>query len=74
MVEFEVSADKSSTGSENEGFPLTQLPAERRSARRKQRQQKLPAMTADMRAAIVRADKCVIGLFYIITNIHIFIQ
>ena len=28
LVEFEVSADKSSTGSENEGFPLTQLPAE----------------------------------------------
>ena len=39
MVEFDVSADKSSTGSENEGFPLTQLPAESRLARRQQRQQ-----------------------------------
>ena len=26
LVEFDVSADKSSTESENEGFPLTQLP------------------------------------------------
>ena len=40
LVEFDVIADKSSTGSENEGFPLTQLPAERRLARRQQRQQK----------------------------------
>ena len=40
MVEFEVSADKSTAGSENEGFPLTQLLAERCSARRQQRQQK----------------------------------
>ena len=30
LVEFDVSADKSSTESENEGFPLTQLPAESR--------------------------------------------
>ena len=27
LVEFDVCADKSSTESENEGFPLTQLPA-----------------------------------------------
>ena len=27
LVEFDVSADKSSTESENEGFPLTHLPA-----------------------------------------------
>ena len=37
LVEFDVSADKSSTESENEGFPLTLLPAERRPARRQQR-------------------------------------
>ena len=68
MVEFDVSADKSSTESENEGFPLTQLPAESRLARRLQRQQVLPAMTADRRAATLRAnkcDKCVICVFYI---------
>ena len=34
LVEFEVSADKSSTWSKNKGFPLTQLPAERCPARR----------------------------------------
>ena len=40
LVEFDVSADESSTESENKGFPLTQLPASRRLARRQQRQQK----------------------------------
>ena len=49
LVEFDVSADKSSTESsadksstesENEGFKLTQLPASKRLARRQQRQQK----------------------------------
>ena len=65
MVEFDVSADKSSTESENEGFPLTQLPAESRLARRLQRQQVLPAMTADRRAATLRANKCIICVFYI---------
>ena len=40
LVEFDVSADKSSTECENEGFKLTQLPASRRLARRQQRQQK----------------------------------
>ena len=49
LVEFDVSADKSSTESENDGFPLTQLPAESRLARRQQRRQVLPAMTADRR-------------------------
>ena len=39
LVEFDVSADKSLTESENEGFPLTQLPAECRLASRQQRQQ-----------------------------------
>ena len=39
LVEFDVSADKSSTKSENEGFKLTQLPAPRRLARRQQCQQ-----------------------------------
>ena len=37
LVEFDVSADKSSTESENEGFKLTQLPASRRLARRQQK-------------------------------------
>ena len=40
LIEFDVSADKSSTESENEGFKLTQLPASGRLARRQQRQQK----------------------------------
>ena len=43
MVEFEVSADKSSPESENnKTIPLTQLPAESRLARRQQRRQVLP--------------------------------
>ena len=75
LVEFDVSADKSSTESENAGFPLTQLPAESRLARRQQRRQVLPAMTADRRAATLRANKCVICILYpYITNIHPFIQ
>ena len=65
MVEFDVSADKSSTESENEGFPMTQLPAESRLARRQQRQQILPAMTADRSAATLRANKYLICVFYI---------
>ena len=65
LVEFAVSADKSSTESENPGFPLTQLPAESRPARRHQRQQVLLAMTADRRAATLRANKCVICVLYI---------
>ena len=65
LVEFEVSADKSSTESENEGFKLTQLPASRRLARRQQRRQVLPAMTADRRAVTLRANKCVICVLYI---------
>ena len=64
-VDFDISADKSSTESENEEFPLTQLPAERRLARRQQRRQVLPAMTADRRAANLRANKCVICVLYI---------
>ena len=46
LVEFDVSVDKSSTESENEGFPLTQLPAERRHARRQQCQQ-VPGTTGN---------------------------
>ena len=65
MVEFDVSADKSSTGSDNEGFPLTQLPTENRLARRQQHRQVIPAMTADRRAATLRANKCVICVLYI---------
>ena len=38
LVEFDVSVDKSSTDSENEGLPLTQLPV---ASRRQQRQQVL---------------------------------
>ena len=65
LVEFDVSADQSSTESENEGFPLTQLPAASRLARRQQRRQVLPAMTADRRAATLQANKCVICVLYI---------
>ena len=65
LVEFDVSADKSSTKSENERFPLTQLPAESRLARRQQRRQVLPTMTADRRAATLRANKCDICVLYI---------
>ena len=62
LVEFDASADKSSTQSENEAFPLTQLPEESR-----QHRQVLPAMTADRRAAILRANKCVICVLHILT-------
>ena len=65
LDEFDGSADKSSTESENEGFPLTQLPAESRHARRQQLRQVLPAITADRRAATLRANKCVICLLHI---------
>ena len=65
LVEFDVSADKSSTESENEGLPLTQLRAKSCLARRQQRRQVLPAMTADRRAATLRANKCVICVLYI---------
>ena len=64
-VYIDVSADKSSTESENEGFPLTQLPAESRLARRRQCRQVLPAMSADRRSAILRASKCLICIFNI---------
>ena len=60
LVQFDVSTDKSSAESENAGFPLTQLQAESRFARRQQRRQVLPAMTADRRGATLRANKCVI--------------
>ena len=72
LVEFYVSADKSSTESENEGFPLTQLPVESHLARRQQRRQVLPAMTADRRAATLRAMLFAFATY--ITNIHPFIQ
>ena len=65
LVEFDVSAAKSSTESENAGFPLTQLPAESRLAHRQQCRQVLPVMTADRRAATLRANKCVICVLYI---------
>ena len=65
MVEFDVSADKSSTESENEGFKLTQLPASRRPLAGNSVNKKLPAMTEDRRAAILRANKSVICVFYI---------
>ena len=65
LVEFYVSADKSSTERENEGFPLTQLPAKSRLDRRQQRRQVLTAMTADRRAATLRANKYVICVLYI---------
>ena len=57
LVVFDFSADKSSPESENnKTIPLTQLPAESRLARRQQRRQVLPAMTADRRAAPLRAN------------------
>ena len=65
LVEFDVSADKSSTESANEIFPLTQLPAESRLARQQQRRQVLPAMTADRCVVTLRANKCVICVLYI---------
>ena len=65
LVEFDISADISSTESENEWFPLTQLPAESRLARQQQRRQVLPVMTADRRDATLRANKCVIFVLYI---------
>ena len=71
MVEFDVSADKSSTENENEEFKLTQLPASRRLGRRQQRQQKLPAMTEDRCAATLRANKSVIICVFYISEIVI---
>ena len=66
LVEFDFSADKSSSESENnKTIPLTQLPAESRLARRQQRRQVLPAMTADRRADTLRANHCVICVLYI---------
>ena len=59
LVEFDGSADKSSTESESEGLPLTQLPAATRAPR------VLPTVTADRRATILLANKCVIYVFYI---------
>ena len=66
LVEFDVSVDKSSTGSENDGFPLTQLPVESRLTPRQLRRQVLPAMTTDKHAATLRANKCVICVLYIL--------
>ena len=59
MVEFDVSADKSSTESESEGLPLTQLPAATSALT------VLITVTADRRAATLPANKCVICVFYI---------
>ncbi len=56
MVGFDVSA---STESENEGLPLTQLPAATSSP------MVLSTVTADRRAATLPANKCVIYGFYI---------
>ena len=69
MVEFHVSADKSSTKSESEGLPLTKLPVATVST-------SAPTVTADRRAATLPANKCVICIFYIsqYTYIHPFIQ
>ena len=56
MVDFDVSA---STDSENEGLPLTQLPAATSATT------VLPIVTADRRAATLLANKCLIYVFYI---------
>ena len=63
MVEFDVSADKSSTESESEGLRLTQLPAATAST---SAPTVLPPVTGDR-----RANKCVICVFYI-SQIFIF--
>ena len=47
--------------SENEGLPLTQLPA---AAVSTSAPTVLPTMAADRRAATLPADKCVIYVFY----------
>ena len=63
MVEFDVSADKSSIERENEGLSLTQLPAATAST---SAPTDLPSVTAEYRrAANLRANKCVICVFYI---------
>ena len=64
MVGFYVSA---STESENEGLPLTQLPAATAST---SDSTMLPTVTGDRRAATLPDNKCVIYVFYIS---HIFI-
>ena len=65
FVDFDVSADKSSTEREKEGLLLTQLPVSTSAPT------ELPTVTADRRAATLPANKCVIYGFY--TNIHPFI-
>ncbi len=65
MVDVDVSA---STESENEGLPLTQLPAATAST---SAPTVLPTVTADRRADTLPADKCVIYVFYI-SQIFIF--
>ena len=67
MVGSDVSA---STESENEGLPLTQLPAATASTASTSAPTVLPTVTADRRAATLLANKCVIYVFYIS---HIFI-
>ena len=64
MVDFDVSA---STDSENEGFPLTQLPAATAST---SATTVLPIVTADRRAATLPANKCVIYVFYKYSTFH----
>ena len=62
FVDFDVSADKSSTERENEGLPLTQLPAATGS---KSAPTVLPSVTAYRRATTLPANKCVMYVFYI---------
>ena len=62
MVEFDVSADKSSTESESEALPLTQLPAATAST---SAPTVVPTVTADRSAATLRANICVTCIFYI---------
>ena len=59
MVGFDVST---STESENEGLPLTQLPAATAST---SATTVLLTVTADRRAAVLPANKCVTYVFYI---------
>ena len=62
FVDFDVSADKSSTEREKEGLPLIQLQAATAST---SATTELASVTADRCAATLPANKCVIYGFYI---------
>ena len=65
LVEFDVSADKSSTESENGDSSCPSYQRQDASLAGNSVNKKLPAMTEDRRAATLRANKSVICVFYI---------